>query len=587
MIGGIAAVVIIAVAIAAALWLRPGSAGNTPVPPSGLDPEKVVVAVFDNRTGDATLDSLGIMASDVVTQALRRLEGVKVAENPMVASSSLALPRVAMPPGTDPLRWVVERTGAGLAVTGALYLDGSNIRAQSRIVDTASGKPVVDIDAVTGPRATPSAVVDALAQRVLGAVATRFNRFVFTMLGTSGQRAPKYDAYLEFLSGVKTFPFDLSAAVARFQSAMALDPEFVSARIFTAGAFSSQGLRIKADEVLRTCEEPAFISKATPFEQALIRYLRAGLEGNLTGQNAAAREVARLQLAGGAWWYNVAISEANLHRPRAAIEAINQIVQPTNSDLAQATYAQTYWPANLAANNHHEIGEYARQLELAQQGYRENPNDGVFFEHEAAALIALGRLSGLEDVIARCQKASLRTGSVGAVLWRATRELAAHGQRDAAAAMAVRAAAWYKARLETVKKSTPSLRAAYANNLWLAGNCAEGLPIRRELAQGEPDNLPYQSSYATMLVTCGGSRAEALKIAEALAKVDRPFLNGEHHYQRARVLALLGDREGSMRALNAAFAQGRSWNGTEMHLDTAWDPLRDYPPFIELMKPRG
>ena len=89
------------------------------------------------------------------------------------------------------------------------------------------------------------------------------------------------------------------------------------------------------------------------------------------------------------------------------------------------------------------------------------------------------------------------------------------------------------------------------------------------------------------LVSCGGSRAEALKIAEGMIKVERPFLNGEHHYQRARVLATLGDREGAMRALQAAFAQGRQWNGVEMHLDVAWDPLRDYPPFIELMNPKG
>jgi len=58
-------------------------------------------------------------------------------------------------------------------------------------------------------------------------------------------------------------------------------------------------------------------------------------------------------------------------------------------------------------------------------------------------------------------------------------------------------------------------------------------------------------------------------------------------YQRARVLAALGDGDGAVRALQAAFSQGRPWAGTEMHLDTAWNPIRSYPPFQEWMKPKG
>ena len=61
----------------------------------------------------------------------------------------------------------------------------------------------------------------------------------------------------------------------------------------------------------------------------------------------------------------------------------------------------------------------------------------------------------------------------------------------------------------------------------------------------------------------------------------------EHHDQRARILAVLGDGEGAMRALEAAYAQGYWWDGTTMHLERAFDPLRDDPPFVELMNPKG
>ena len=88
-------------------------------------------------------------------------------------------------------------------------------------------------------------------------------------------------------------------------------------------------------------------------------------------------------------------------------------------------------------------------------------------------------------------------------------------------------------------------------------------------------------------MSCGGSREEARKIADALAKVERPFLRGAHLYQRARILAALGDGEGAVRELQAAFAKGNAWNGSAMHLDACWDPIRTHPAFVEWVKPKG
>jgi hypothetical protein len=121
----------------------------------------------------------------------------------------------------------------------------------------------------------------------------------------------------------------------------------------------------------------------------------------------------------------------------------------------------------------------------------------------------------------------------------------------------------------------------------MSGDCRQALPIRRDLAQQAPDNLAYQGAYATALVSCGGSREEALKIANGLAKVERPYLRGANLYQRARILAALGDGEGAVRELQAAFAKGNPWNGGAMHLDTCWDPIRADPAFVEWLKPKG
>jgi hypothetical protein len=576
--GGAAGLVLVAAAVVAAVWLWPDGRGRPAAPTSGLDPDKVVVAVFDNRTGDVSLDSLGIMVSDIVTQGLRQLDGVKLMDNPMVPGGGPALPRSAIAPGTDPVRWVAERTGAGLVVAGAYYLDGTNIRVQSRIMDAATATRVTDIEAVTAPRARPSGVVDALTQRIVGAVALRFNRVSSGMIGAT--RTPSYDAYLEFQLGMTTFGD--AASIQHLRSAVVLDPAFATARIFLALVYRNQGLFSQADEGLRAMEEPAFFSQATPAEQAVIRHYRATLDGNWTAARAAALEAGRL-MPSSFWWAVVGLSEERVHHPRAAAEAYSHV--QLYSSPAEAGPVASGHLSNRAFV-HHELGEYNRQLELAQSGYQHYPNDGAFYSQEAGALIALGRLGEVDGVILRSQKASLRSGSAGAVMYHAARELAAHGRANAAAAMAARSAAWYRNQLDTGKPTT-ALRESHAASLLAAGACTEAIQIRKDLLREAADSLGAQGNYAVTLVTCGGPRADAQKIAAALAKVERPFLRGVNHYHRARVLAVLGDRDGAMRALDAAYAQGQAWSGLTMHLDSAFASLRDYPPFVELMKPKG
>lgn len=120
-----------------------------------------------------------------------------------------------------------------------------------------------------------------------------------------------------------------------------------------------------------------------------------------------------------------------------------------------------------------------------------------------------------------------------------------------------------------------------------AGDCAQGAQIRREVLRESWNSLAYQASYGLTLALCGGFRVEAQKIADDLARVEHPFLRGAYFYERARILAALGDREGAVDALQAGFRQGRPWPALGLHLDIAFEGLRDYPPYIELMRSKG
>jgi hypothetical protein len=281
-------------------------------------------------------------------------------------------------------------------------------------------------------------------------------------------------------------------------------------------------------------------------------------------------------------------AESRINHPHAALQSLSRI---RVEDAPAAGGPNAYSFLGLRVAQYHQVAEYARQLEDARLGQKSYPTApaSAFFSAEIGALVALDRAAEVDDVVARSEQALGNSNSTGGLLLTAASELAAHGHAEEARAMAGRAVEYFGKRLKTGKPPA-ALRSSYAGALVRAGDCRQALPIRRDLARVKPDDPAYlsrQSDYAVALAACGGSRDEAQKIADALAKIDQPFLRGAHLYQRARILAALGDGEGAVRELQAAFAKGNAWNGGVMHLDTCWDPIRTYPAFVEWVKPKG
>ena len=562
-----------------AYWaLRPPTSRSA-VTVAGLDPKKVVVAVFVNQTGDASLDAFGVQMSDYLTQSLMRMS-VAVAMNPEVPSvGGPALPRSVLASDRDPLQALAERTRAGLVVAGTYYLEGDTIRVQSRIVEAATGAVVVPLDVTTALRSKTSDLLTSLANLVTGAVA---NRLVSSPLFGDAYRPPPYDAYLEWVQGMKAWGTNNAEAERHLRAALQLDPDFSLARVNLVALLNGANRLGEADAILRPAEEPAAYSRTTAFEQAWIRLGRAMLKGDLVGARAASAELVRLAPSP-LTLYTHANVERGLRHPRSALAVLARIrVEDSPVDGGPGVT----WFLRDRASIHHELGEYSEELEDARLGQLHYPAEGSFFAEEIAALIALGRVGEVDAAIARCEKAGLRSGSAGGTMYAAARELAAHGYADQAKAMAARAAAWYKSRLDT-GKPTIGLRYSYASALQVAGDCQQAVEIWHDLVREAPDGLSLQGRYATSLVACSGSRDAAKAVADALAKVDGPYLRGEHWYERARILAALGDADLAVKALQAAHAQGWRWNAAELHLDSCWNPIHSHPAFVEAMKPTG
>ncbi|MCK7533129.1 MAG: hypothetical protein MZV63_19875 [Marinilabiliales bacterium] len=95
--------------------------------------------------------------------------------------------------------------------------------------------------------------------------------------------------------------------------------------------------------------------------------------------------------------------------------------------------------------------------------------------------------------------------------------------------------------------------------------------------------------YATSLVACGGSRTRQRRSPTSWPTWNEPYVRGEHLYERARILAALGDADGAVRALDVSWPMLRAGTGIVSNCTStcAGTRSRRSPSFIELMKPKG
>jgi len=228
-----AAVLIIAAATALLLW-KPWRVEQ---PAAALDPKRIVVAVFENQTGDKSLDPLGRMASDWITQGLSQIGAVEVVSTSAAIHAGEAAPREAGRERADPLHALAEHTGAGTVVSGSYYAQGQTLQFQAKVADVAQGRLIYSVEPVSGTREAPMQVLEALRQRVLGVVAAHFG----SVLPLPLMRPPLFEAYREYVAGLELFGEDYAQSVRHFERAAEIDPDFVSPQMYIAVACGNQG----------------------------------------------------------------------------------------------------------------------------------------------------------------------------------------------------------------------------------------------------------------------------------------------------------------------------------------------------------
>lgn len=583
--------VVVLIVIAILLWRYVPRKGGGPA----LNPKRVVVALFENRTGDASLDPLGKMAAESVSEGLLQIGAIDVVPSSKVFN--LSAPQGGARTDGDSGRALAEATGAGLVVSGAYYVQGQTLQMETIIMDVVANRPLCAIEPATGLREKTIKAVEAVRQRVVDGIAARYLRPFLNLLLWE-VKPPLCEAQKECLTGDKLHGSDLPAAILHFKRALELDPEFVFPRFRLCAAFVNQGKFAELEaqlDILANMQE-----RLTPLSRRMLDLGRAMLAGRLEEMYNTQRDIVKLDPDNPVGFEALAWYAMYANRPREVVEVYGRqfpwdvVLKPGEPkgavDFLMLTGAL------------HELGEHEEELKEARRGRGLYPDLLNLRAYEARALVALGRLDEVDKLVDEIlampsrwgyPSCCLSRGTPGYVMLSAAEELRAHGHREASLKMAGRAAEWYRSRTgEEARRE--DIRSGLGDSLYQAERWDEAETVFGTLAFEHADNIDYKGRLGA-LAARRGDRAEAERIAEELRRLDRPFLYGNHTFRSARIIALLGDKERAFALLREAVAQG---SGSEEEQESYGygfiyahsmdlESLRGYAPFEELIKPKG
>jgi len=557
-----------------------GDAGGTPPGNAGLkiNPKRVVVAPFENKTGDPSLDLIGSIAADWLTQGISRISVLEVSpQGAPAASGEPDKDKSGSGSGPIDLKALSEETGAGTVITGSYYLSGEDLEFQFQITDVLNSRLLLAMTGIKGKLSSRMETIDVLRRRIMGAMAQLFDSGA---TAAAGETPPLYDAYQEFLLGVALFGKDYAEAERHFIRANEIDPGFLWPMFWVATGYGNQGEYAKADVIVRRLNQDR--ERFTPYGRHLLDWFKADVQGRYEDSLRYVQESLRLAPWSTMMKYLVGDEAIYANRPQVTIDTYLTFSQDEKEYWYRLPTG--YWFIGNLARAYHMLGQYDKELEEVREAQKYFRDNLAVKADEVRALAALGKTDEIADAVEESLASASTAGTTGNVMLEAAAELRAHGMKDRSRVYAQKAVQWYGDKAAGDAASEARLNdlagALYATERW-----EEARTIFNELCSKKPENPDYLGRLGTLAARLG-DRTEALRISEKLKAVDMPFLHGSPPFFRACIASILGERDQAISSLREAFAQGLRFD-VSIHRDMDFEPLWDYAPFKELIKPKS
>jgi tetratricopeptide (TPR) repeat protein len=553
---------------------------------SDLNPKGVVISVFENKTGDKAFQSIGMIAADWICEGLSRMPEIDVVPSGYVFDLTEKLGEGSIE--SQSVSTLSKATGARLVVTGSYYLIGPNLQFHPKIVDAAAHKLVYAVEPVSVKSDQPMKAVDEIRRRIINALAARFLDANWDLLSLEVQ-PPTREAYQEFLAGTRLIYSNSREAIIHLKRALEIAPDFDTARFNLIGAYSLQGDQQDLLEQISYLEHRRGRLK---LELRLgLDMLRALLEGRRESTLNLAREMVKAVPGNIQYHLQLGVFAYFANRPQ---EAINVLSRPLHWELqVDRNRIQGAMIFRILTAALHQMGEHDRELIEARRARSKYNEIHFILDAEIMALSAMGRVEEVERVL---QDSFSTPDSWGASdldnMMTATTELRIHGFQAASVGIANRLVDLCRSRLRNANSDQQkTLRPILGSALAAAGRCQESKGVFSLLDKECPKDINFSGELGKLAAATGDIKL-ARKCAKTLTQHEKSEAFGALTFQRACIMAQLGQRDSAVELLRNAIAKGIGSGSFSnyAHLIThtaELEPLHGYPPYEKLIKPKG
>jgi len=536
---------------------------------------RIAVVPFENRTGDPSLDPIGVLAADRIGQGLAGVEpprAVGFETGAEIVPTSRLRELIASGTATTASA-VADATGARIVVTGSYVGAGKNLELDAVVTDASTGQVVHAFEPVPAPRDNPGEGVAALRDRCFIVVTDHLS----PVLGVFADRQfPTIEAYKLFVSAMqhlRTGRWDDAMTLSR--QALEADPDFNRVRAWLLLPSDTQeNVQPKIDELRRRGDH------LTENQLLLIQLKEADIRGNLETAYRIWRELTdRAPDNPMVAWFTMSAA-VHTNRPGIALglfDRFHEMIAARDNFTSNGMFAAGSQAAHL-------LGRYDQELAIARSWQEVLPDAVWPLTVEARALVGLGRLDEVESLVSAVEARPQAAGWAGDLMVNVSIFLRAHDHPKESLAMADRAVDWIGGGREPADNELPDYRLGLA--LRLTGAFEQAREIFDRLNEAQPDNRFFLTARGVTAANLG-DHDTAESVNTRLRELgDPPDQRGLTAYNRACLAAQMGDRDDALRLLREAFAQGLFFS-LDIRMDPDLEPLWTDPEFQEILRPKG
>jgi len=566
-LGGAAAAVVALGAVGA--WVVLGSGGWRP---DARMREPLVVLPFEVRGSRAGLEGLGVDAAERITAAIQQAGLGQVVRYQSDGGAERFTERLA--------RRVLRETGAGTLVVGTIVERGEGVEVQASVVRGSDLVTLWTLGPERSLAADPSSAIDAIRERVLGAVGWYLSPATEGLTNPGIYQPPTSLAVLRLAARANELLLTgpQGQAIPILQEAFALDTTYLGAPLMLRPIYANLGRWQEQDSVLAFLEKRR--SRLSPGQALLLDFGQATL-GSPEQEYRAAVD---LFSADSSQAYLALYSSVRALRPEEALGYF--ALRDTNTAWGRRWQAWDY----QAGQAYHMLGRFEDELALAQSAKAKEPRAYGHWRREVTALAAMGRVADLERVLIESHTLEWVGAPVELLRW-AAQELQLHGWDEQARAHSERALVAID-RLPDDVQDQLWAREVVRQCLVILGRFDEAR--RTATAEVRTHNIGLigrvvMARYAALAGDTVGAAVlvDSMRTApkDELLRGTSLLVRGWALMRGAEVLSLLGRREEAVTMLRDAFNNGARLE-SDASLNRSWAPVRDYPPFQELVRLR-